>query len=186
MTPLAQQIYDFLLSAAGGLMIGAGFDLYRTLLRVGHRRWWVAITDVIIWLLGAVLFFLFLFWGNWGEIRIYIFLGLAVGLLLYFRFLSGEVRAFWEGMLELILHILRTIFYVITFPFIYLYQIMKRLARYLLRKGQIFGHWYQRRLGRPFNNWRKKMQTTLRKYALQGRQKMKKWLRRPPQEPPSN
>ncbi|QGG48715.1 spore cortex biosynthesis protein YabQ [Heliorestis convoluta] len=185
MTPLAQQIYDFLLSSVGGVIIGAGFDLYRTLIRVGYRRWWVALADVIIWLMGALLFFLLLFWGNWGEIRAYVFLGLATGLLLYFRYLSGEVRAFWEGMLELILHILRTLFYVLTFPFIYLYQLLVRVVRYLLKKSHAFWQWYLRRWGRPIGSMAKKIRGRWRNFWRTCRQKLGRWRRRPPADPPS-
>ncbi|WP_161256471.1 spore cortex biosynthesis protein YabQ [Heliomicrobium undosum] len=148
-TPLAQQVYGFVLSAVGGLVLGTAFDLYRTIVGVGRRRWWVAVADVLMWMIGAGLFFLLLLWGHWGEVRLYLFLGLACGLGLYYRFMTEEVRAFWEGMLELILHLLQTLGYLVTFPFIFLYRAGRRALRWIYLTGGQGMRWAHRRLWTP-------------------------------------
>ncbi|MDD2420762.1 MAG: spore cortex biosynthesis protein YabQ [Heliobacteriaceae bacterium] len=134
MTPLTHQISGFILATVGGLVLGTGFDLYRTLVRAGYRRWWVSLADFCMWLFGAGIFFLLLLWGHWGEIRFYIFGGLGAGLFAYFRYASQEVRAFWAGMVELIGYLCRTACYVLSWPFVVGYQRTRRLGRWARTK----------------------------------------------------
>ncbi|WP_155475574.1 spore cortex biosynthesis protein YabQ [Heliobacterium mobile] len=189
MTPLAQQIYGFALSAIGGLLLGAGFDLYRTLVRVGRRRWWTSVADYLIWLFGAAIFFLLLLWGNLGEVRVYVFMGLAFGLFLYFRFVSEEVRAFWEGMLELILHVLRMILYLATFPFVFAYRLLRDCMSYLYRNMVKLKRWIHQKVRIPL---RRAIQfLRVRLSSLSSRWKKIKGrigqrFRRPPPGPPPN
>ncbi|MBM7866405.1 hypothetical protein GTO89_07130 [Heliobacterium gestii] len=170
MTPVVQQVYGFVLSAVGGLVLGTAFDLYRTLVRVGRRRWWVAVADVLMWIIGAGLFFLLLLWGHWGEVRFYVFLGLAGGLAVYYRYMTEEVRAFWEGMLELILHLLQTLGYLVTFPFILLYRSGRRALRWLYLTGGRCRRWSRDRLWTPLRKAASHGKARLGRMSNQSRQ----------------
>lgn len=185
MTPLAHQIYSFILSAIGGMMLGAGFDLYRTVVRVAYRRWWVSITDFTMWLLGAGVFFLVLLWGNLGEVRAYIFVGLAIGLLVYFRYASEEVRAFWEGMLELVSHLVRTAIHLALWPFVFFYQSILRAAAYLVVIAQKSRRWAMQRLVFPLQRMLKPIVNGLHEGLRRMCNRFRNALRRPPQDPPT-
>ena len=76
----------------GGLSLGGLFDLYRVLAnqfrmpRYAYYFW-----DVIFWILGTLFVFKLLYDINWGQVRMFIFIGLLVGMGLYFWLFSGLV-----------------------------------------------------------------------------------------------
>lgn len=177
---LAEQIYTFILATVGGMGLGIGYDLYRTLIK-SKRTWWRPVTDFLIWIVGAGLFFLLLLWGHWGEVRSFLFVGLGVGFLIYFRWLSAEVRAFWEGMISLLTFIIVTLINAFLWPFritgkMYA-ALKKRLANLYLRKIKPIG-----------SRWRQKGSNWLRpaksfkpnNFPLFGKikAKLQRWLRR--------
>jgi spore cortex biosynthesis protein YabQ len=76
----------------GGLSLGGLFDFYRVLAnhfrmpRYAYYFW-----DVVFWILGTLLVFKLLYDINWGQVRLFIFIGLLVGMGLYFWLFSGLV-----------------------------------------------------------------------------------------------
>lgn len=78
-----------------GLGLGVLFDGFRVLagqLRV--PKWTQPVTDIVYWILATVLVFRVLYWSNQGQVRLFVFIGLAIGIVLYFMALSGRVVAF--------------------------------------------------------------------------------------------
>ncbi|WP_281883902.1 spore cortex biosynthesis protein YabQ [Paenibacillus sp. YYML68] len=93
---------------AGGLSLGGLFDLYRVL--SGQLRvpvWLRAVLDLVYWLAGTVIVFLLLYESNWGEVRPFIFLGLGIGVTLYFLLFSRSVIWVINGMIRIVLWIAR-------------------------------------------------------------------------------
>ncbi|MDN5344258.1 MAG: hypothetical protein PWQ18_369 [Clostridia bacterium] len=74
-------------------MLGFIFDCYRVGRYLG-RPGVVAtyIGDISFWVLFTALAFTLLMLINWGEVRVYVFLALALGVTLYTCFLSRGVR----------------------------------------------------------------------------------------------
>lgn len=88
------QLYTFLLLMATGAILAFAFDCYRvTRNSLKWRRFATALGDLLYWLAAAVVVFMALIKGNWGEIRFFIFLALFSGAGLYFRFLSVYATA---------------------------------------------------------------------------------------------
>lgn len=86
------QAATFLTTLVLGALLSVIFDFYRVLRGIFKPR--SAITyvfDLLYWLLAIFLAFSVLLISNWGELRFYIFIGLAGGALLYFRLLSRYV-----------------------------------------------------------------------------------------------
>lgn len=78
-----------------GLGLGVLFDTFRVFagqLRV--PKWTQPLTDLLYWILATVLVFRVLYWSNQGQVRLFVFIGLLIGVLLYFTALSGRVIAF--------------------------------------------------------------------------------------------
>lgn len=76
----------------GGVSLGTLFDLYRVLAgQLKVAPWLKAILDLLYWFIGTIVVFLLLYESNWGEIRPFIFLGLGIGICLYFLLFSGLV-----------------------------------------------------------------------------------------------
>ncbi|NHN35069.1 spore cortex biosynthesis protein YabQ [Paenibacillus sp. S3N08] len=76
----------------GGLSLGGLFDLYRVLANYFRMpRYAYYFWDVVFWILGTLLIFKLLYDINWGQVRLFIFIGLLVGMVVYFWLFSGLV-----------------------------------------------------------------------------------------------
>lgn len=88
---------DMLINQAGaftstiviGMSAGLLYDYYRAV-RTAYklRKIGTFIGDVVYWLLTTAMVFGMLLWGTWGELRLYVFIGIGLGALLYFYLFS--------------------------------------------------------------------------------------------------
>jgi len=102
MTTLSQQLLVFGLTVALGILIGVLFDFYRMLNRVIRPSSWLTqVGDLLFWLLLSGMVFWLLLIGNWGEVRAYVFLGLALGLIGHLRWFSKTTLRFWNWLFRL-------------------------------------------------------------------------------------
>ncbi|WP_309122871.1 spore cortex biosynthesis protein YabQ [Paenibacillus sp.] len=83
---------QFLTMAAmmlSGAALGLLFDGYRVLSgELRFPRWIIPPLDILYWAVGTVAVFRVLFLSNGGEVRIYVFLALMIGVSFYFALLS--------------------------------------------------------------------------------------------------
>ncbi len=139
MQTLANQFFAFGVTVFVGLLLGGLFDVYRVargLIR--PQKIITHVGDLLFWLFSALVIFLFLLLGNWGEMRFYVFLGALLGNYLYFKLLSKiTIKA-----LLIVIKVLRTIkleivklvlflYTVISYPF----RLMKKVV--LIPAGKI-------------------------------------------------
>ena len=118
MTPLEQQIINFLVTVGLGLVMGIIFDFYyvlRCLLKL--RKIFIHIGDLFIWLFMIALVFATLIYINWGEMRFYVFLGIILGTLIYYLVFSKYIRIIYEYIIKAVLKILYIVKSIILFPF---------------------------------------------------------------------
>ncbi|MCX7714972.1 MAG: septum formation initiator family protein [Clostridia bacterium] len=116
-----------LLGAASGLL----FDLFRVLRRlVSLRAGAVAITDFIFWIMTAILIFGGIVYINSGQLRWYEFIGLFIGILMYFLILSEKV--IW--VLIKVIEFLSYIFKIILTPLCFLYKILRESLLFVFQK----------------------------------------------------
>lgn len=81
---LQEQFASLSLMMAAGVWIGASFSVHQRFIRPLRRRRLVMIlTDLLFWLVQAVLLFTLLLPVNEGVLRFYLFLGLALGFTFY-------------------------------------------------------------------------------------------------------
>ena len=70
----------------GGIIVGLLYDLYRKLwLRKYLRSWKKHAGDLLFSLFVSIFLIALFFYSNWGELRSYIFLGVVIGIFLYFK-----------------------------------------------------------------------------------------------------
>ncbi len=93
MVTLAGQFYAFLLTIVAGASIGIVFDVYRVLRanRNPAKRWLGIVYDVLYWVVVTPTVSIILLVGNWGDLRYYVLLGMALGLFVYFQVFSSLV-----------------------------------------------------------------------------------------------
>ena len=81
----------FLIMTAMGFAMGLFYDIFRILRRSKEKSpktAGVAVQDILFWSISTAALFFLLLNTNFGQIRGYVFLGVAIGLVLYFQTLS--------------------------------------------------------------------------------------------------
>lgn len=87
------QLSTLLAMAGCGLGMGAVYDAYGVIAaRLRFRRWLYAVCDLLYWLLLIPVVFRVLYLNNAGEMRLYVFLGLGIGVCLHLLLFSSFVR----------------------------------------------------------------------------------------------
>lgn len=83
------QLFNLIAFALTGITIGILFDIFRIIRKSFKTPDFVTyIEDIIFWILTGIILLFTIFTFNNGEIRIYIFIGLILGLCLYILTLS--------------------------------------------------------------------------------------------------
>ena len=83
------QLYSFLAYIISGVLISVFFDIFRVLRKSFKTSDLVTyIEDIIFWLATGMFLLYVIFKFNNGEIRAYIFLGIALGVTLYILLFS--------------------------------------------------------------------------------------------------
>lgn len=115
MESLFYQARAFLITIGIGAAAGFCFDYYRVIRRACRlKKLGTYVGDAVFWLFTTVIVFISLLWGNWGEMRLYVLIGLGLGALLYFNLFSRSVSR------------------VIRFKFFILYKIWTLLKKTIL------------------------------------------------------
>lgn len=113
-----------------GLGMGAVFDGYRVVSNeLKFPRWWLPFLDIMYWIAAALVVFRMLYASNNGEVRAYVFLGLALGVLIYYwlfnRVVVSVVRWLIRAVRTLIRIGIRTLELIIVKPTLFLYNVLK-------------------------------------------------------------
>lgn len=160
--PLADQITAFVWTLAIGMLAGLCYEVYRAVKdAMGLKKVGTFTGDIIFWIFLTCVAFVLLVRANYGQLRLYVFIGLLIGALLFTCLLGGISYRLIRLAMRLAGRVLRfaalILFYIwraVTFPLriIFLTLIFPvRLGRMLLgRAGRFSG----RLAGRPVN-WAK-------------------------------
>lgn len=92
---LEEQLKLFILTIASGFFLVFCYNVYQVIRNILKlKKTGTIIGDFLFWLILTPLVFIFLFPGNQGEIRFFIFFGLILGILLYLKFFSQLTYSF--------------------------------------------------------------------------------------------
>lgn len=101
------QAYLFLVFSLTGVTIGTLFDFFRILRKtVKTSNIITYIEDVLFWILTGLLILYNIWYFNSGEIRIFMFLGIMLGVLIYMSTLSGIIVKLFSKLLQSLIKIL--------------------------------------------------------------------------------
>ncbi len=164
MESLVGQTYAFVSTIIIGATASFFYDYYRAVRRVFRfKKVGTFLGDIAFWLFTTALVFLMLLRGNWGELRLYVFIGFGLGALIYFRIFSATVNRvmrlkfyllfkLWELLVKLfsllwtiILFPFRLLILVLTYPLYFLQKLFRasgrktRVAIYILFGGKLKG-----------------------------------------------
>ncbi|CAM4307746.1 spore cortex biosynthesis protein YabQ [Paenibacillus alkaliterrae] len=112
-----------------GLGMGTVFDGYRVVSNeLKFPRWWLPVLDVVYWMAAALVVFRVLYVSNNGEVRAYVFIGLATGVILYYLFLSKLVIVIIKWLIRAVRNVialvLKCLDILIVKPLLLLYKLI--------------------------------------------------------------
>lgn len=120
------QAYLFLVFSLTGIAIGVLFDFFRILRRtIKTGNIITYMEDILFWILTGFLVLYNIWYFNNGEIRIYMFLGIILGTLIYMSTLSNIV-------VKLFTKILSTIIKILEIPFKTIIAIFRKIITAIL------------------------------------------------------
>jgi spore cortex biosynthesis protein YabQ len=139
---LMTQYLTLIAMSISGAILGAVYDVYRVVLKQWRfLRFFNPVFDLMFWIFALVLVFWALMWANNGDVRLYVFVILLLGLLVYrllFRkiVVSGTVGVIL-GMKALGLLIYRMFLLLVVQPLLLLGRLLLALLRALDRVAQV-------------------------------------------------
>jgi len=125
---VTNQAYLFSIFVANGVAIGLLFDFFR-IMRKSFKTSDILtyIEDIIFWILTGFIILYTIFIFNNGEIRLFMFLAIGIGILAYMLLFSSYIIKINVTIINFFKKILLKVFRFLIFPFKYLYKLIKRL-----------------------------------------------------------
>lgn len=118
----------FLVFIINGIIIGIFFDFFR-ILRKSFKTsdFSTYIEDLLFWILTGFSILFTLFKYNNGEIRLYMFLAIAIGIFLYMLIFSSYIIKINVSIILLLKKLLIKITYFIFIPIKFILKIVKKI-----------------------------------------------------------
>ena len=115
------QAYLFLVFSLTGVAIGILFDFFRILRRsIKTSNIVTYIQDILFWSLTGIIVLYNIWYFNNGELRIFVFLGLILGILIYMATLSSIIVKIFTRIMIFLINILKV-------PFKMIYKIISKI-----------------------------------------------------------
>ncbi len=125
---LTNQAYVFFITVLIGLLVGLIYDFFRLQRKLfTHSNTLVYIEDFLFWVISIFMCFYILLHKNNLELRFFLFVGMCIGISLYFSLLSNVVLRISIFILNFILKPLAFIFKILR-PFFSKINIKKNKA----------------------------------------------------------
>ncbi|MCQ2011243.1 spore cortex biosynthesis protein YabQ [Sporolactobacillus sp. STSJ-5] len=131
---LEQQYVSLILMLAMGIWFGASFSVYQHFVHPKKgRRWILLISDPLFWIVQAVLLFSLLLPVNEGQLRLYYFLGIALGFAFYKALLEKPFMRLFGKIVAVTVRTGRftakTVYQLLIYPLFFLLMLVFRLCR---------------------------------------------------------
>lgn len=191
MQPVAEQISVFLMLVVLGMAVGFIYDFYRVLRRVhGLKKRGTNIGDIIYWLIVTVITYIFLLQFLWGEVRLYVFLSMVIGLVMYIKTLSPFIYRQLFRLYNFIIKTIKTIIRLIRIPLRFICNLVSIPFRLLAR----FTNFALDKSIETKNSVTKKIETKAKKVKTSVNTRVKKRMekiqanfkKKPPPDPPED
>lgn len=131
------QAYLFLVFSLTGVIIGILFDLFRVLRKSIRTADIVTyLEDILFWILSGILILYNIWYFNDGEIRLFMFLGIIMGIMIYMLTLSNLFIKIFQTILSTLIKILSIPFKAIIATFRKIYQIIKSIIKKIVKNSK--------------------------------------------------
>ena len=125
---VTNQAYLFLIFTINGIIIGILFDFFRILRKSFKTSDIITyVEDLLFWILTGIIILYSIFTFNNGEIRLFIFLAIAIGVIAYMLLLSPYVIKVNVLIIKFLKNIITRIFNFLSIPFKYIYKLTQNI-----------------------------------------------------------
>ena len=119
-----EQLVNFFYFIITGVFLSVIFDIFRILRKTIKTSDIVTnIEDILFGIITGIIILTSIFWFNNGQLRLYIFIGIIMGIALYMIFISK----YFIKINVSIINYIKKIIILATKPFIFLFKFIKRL-----------------------------------------------------------
>lgn len=124
---VTNQAYLFLIFTIDGIIIGILFDIFRILRKSFKTSNIVTyIEDIIFWMLTGVIILYSIFTFNNGEIRLFMFLGILLGIAFYLLLFSKYIIKISVKIIGIIKKAVLFIYKIFEYPIKTIYKIISK------------------------------------------------------------
>lgn len=125
---VTNQAYLFLIFSLNGFAIGLLFDFFRILRKSFKTSDIITyIEDIVFWILSGIIVLYSIFIFNNGEIRIYMFLAILLGIIIYMLLLSSYIIKINVFIIDKIKKAIKLIINIIKIPLNFILRIIKKI-----------------------------------------------------------
>ena len=114
---VTSQAYIFLIFIINGIIIAFIFDIFR-ILRKSFKTpdWLTYVEDISFWLISCIILAYSIYTYNNGEIRLYLFIGLLIGAIIYILTISKYIIKICVIIINKIKNILQFLTKCVIYP----------------------------------------------------------------------
>ena len=125
---VTNQAYLFLVFILNGIIIGILFDFFRILRKSFKTSDIITyFEDLLFWILTGIIILYSIFTFNNGEIRLFIFLAITIGVIAYMLLFSFYVIKVNVLIIKFLKNIITRIFNFLSIPFKYIYKLTQNI-----------------------------------------------------------
>lgn len=118
----------FLIFIVNGIIIGMLFDFFRILRKSFYTIDLVTyIEDFLFWILTGFIILYSIFIFNNGEIRLYMFLAIILGIIIYLLLFSTHIIKTNVFIIKYIKKFIKSLINISKIPFNYIYKIVRKI-----------------------------------------------------------
>ena len=134
---IINQGYIFVIFILNGFLIGILFDIFRILRKSFKTKDIVTyIEDILFWIITGIFLLYSVFRFNNGEIRLYMFIAILIGVLLYMLILSSYIIKINVKIITFVKNLFQKIFNIFFKPFKKLFDKIRLMITKKKKKNQ--------------------------------------------------
>ncbi|MFL0248007.1 spore cortex biosynthesis protein YabQ [Candidatus Clostridium stratigraminis] len=124
---VSTQFNLLIFSLLAGVITGILFDLYRVMRGINDPNKIITfIEDTLFWIFVSIIIFIFLLYMSYAYMRGYVYISIAVGIIIYMSFISKYFIKLLYRVVNRIAKIIRVSFILLLYPFNLLIYKLKR------------------------------------------------------------
>ena len=132
------QAYLFLTFTVNSVIIGLIFDFFRILRKsFKTKNLIIYFEDILFWILSGISTILFMYYFSDGSIRLYMFLGLSLGFIIYMLLISNIIMKIFIPIISFFKTIVNYIIHIFVIPFNFTYKVIFKFINFLYTKIRI-------------------------------------------------